>query len=114
MKNKNSSKILVLIPTYNEFENIGLLIKEIEGLRIAGLDILVVDDGSLDGTDKFVVKLSKKYKNIFLIERGVKKGIGSAHLEGIKWAYAKNYKRLITMDGDLTHSPKYFKDLILA
>lgn len=114
MRDKKLSKILVLIPTYNEFDNIGVLIGEIERLKIPNLDILVVDDGSSDGTDRLVIKLSKKYRNIFLLERGKKMGIGSAHIDGINWAYRKGYERLISMDADLTHSPKYFKDLIIA
>jgi len=108
------NKILVLIPTYNEFENIGTLIQEIERLRIPDLDILVVDDGSYDGTIDALKRLCLSYDNIFVLERGSKKGIGSAHLDGINWAYQKGYNRLITMDADLTHSPSYFKDLIEA
>lgn len=67
------NKILVLIPTYNEFENIGTLIREIERLRIPDLDILVVDDGSYDGTIDALKRLCLSYDNIFVLERGARK-----------------------------------------
>lgn len=111
---KEKGKILVLIPTYNERGNINLLIKEIENLAISNLDILVVDDGSTDGTQKELSRLTSLYRNVFVLQRGSKKGIGSAHIDGINWAYDRGYTRLITMDADLTHSPYYFRDLIKA
>ncbi len=105
-------KVLVLIPTFNEVENIGKLIKGIFGLDIPNMEVLVVDDNSSDGTVELVRRLKSEFKRINILLRKSKVGIGSAHLAGIKWAYRKGFDFLITMDADLTHSPSYIPDLI--
>ena len=106
-------KILVLIPTYNEYDNISILLKRIFSQKIPNLQILFVDDNSSDGTRELIEKYIKE-KKVFLLKRESKLGIGSAHLEGMNWAYHQGYTRVITMDCDLTHSPKYFSSLIKA
>lgn len=104
------NKQIVIIPTYNEEENIINLYKKInEYLKI---DILFVDDNSNDRTQLIIKKLKSKDKNIHHIFRPSKLGIGSAHKDGLKWAYRKKYKTIITMDGDGTHDPKYLKGMI--
>ena len=102
-------KNLIIIPTYNEALNILNVIKKILHLH-KNCDLLIIDDNSPDGTSKIVEKL--RLKNIFLIKRKNKQGIGSAHKTGLKWAYEKNYKKIITMDADGTHNPKYIKTLL--
>ncbi len=105
-------KICVIIPTLNEEKNILNIFSKIKKTNI-GLDILFIDDNSTDESQKLITKLSRKYKNIKYIYRKNKVGIGSAHKEGIKYAYKKKYDLLITMDADGTHDPKYFKKMIL-
>ena len=104
-------KLCVIIPTLNEEKNIYKLFKRINKTKVK-LDILFIDDNSLDKTQSFIKELKKKNKNIKYIFRKNKTGIGSAHKEGIKFCYKKKYDLIITMDGDGTHDPKYFKQMI--
>jgi len=103
MKDK-LNHILLFIPTYNEAGNISLLIDKILKLKL-NLDILIIDDNSSDGTGKIADELSIQHSNIFVIHRQ-ERGIGGAHLKGIKYAYEKKYNLLITMDADFSHDPK--------
>jgi dolichol-phosphate mannosyltransferase len=104
--------ILVIIPTYNERKNIKKLADKIFAQKIDNLDVLFIDDNSTDGTIDTINNLIKKNSNIFLIVRKAKMGIGSAHIDGLYWAYKNGYKKVITMDADLTHDPKDIKSLI--
>jgi dolichol-phosphate mannosyltransferase len=109
---KNNNKILIIIPTYNEADNIEPLIKEIFRNR-NDVDILIIDDNSPDGTAEIVEKLEKTYDVINLIKRSGKMGYGSACQEGFTWALkCKNYKYFITMDADFSHHPKYINDIL--
>ena len=103
------NKNLIMIPTYNEVLNIKSLIIKILKLK-KNFDLLIIDDNSPDGTQNIVKKLN--LKNVFLIIRKNKNGIGSAHKVGLKWGYKSNYKKIITMDADGTHNPKYIKALL--
>jgi len=108
-------KKLVIIPTYNEAQNICQLLEKILGLKIKGLDILVVDDSSPDGTGILVEKFREKSaykKQIFLLTRKYKEGLGKAYLAGFSWALARGYERIITMDADFSHDPKYLPKLL--
>ena len=102
-------KTLIIIPTYNEIENIPDLIKNINILEPES-DILVVDDNSKDGTGNFVKSI--KSNKVFLMSRPSKMGIGSAHKDGIRYAYKNNYELVITMDADGTHDPKYINEMV--
>ena len=102
---------LLIIPTLNEKKNILNLYKGIKKTNII-LDILFVDDNSSDGTRSEIKKLKKKDKRIRYIFRPKKLGIGSAHKDGLKYAYKKKYDTILTMDADGTHNPKYIKKLI--
>jgi dolichol-phosphate mannosyltransferase len=104
-------KILVLLPTYNERGNIERLYEEIRGLGLP-LDILFVDDNSPDGTGAILDGLSLRDRGVFVIHRPGKLGVGSAHKDGIRWAYDHGYPVLITMDSDFTHSPHYILELL--
>ncbi|MCO6500297.1 MAG: glycosyltransferase [Vicingus serpentipes] len=95
---------LILIPTYNERENVEKIFSKVNALNL-NLDVLFVDDNSTDGTKEVLNQLSTSHKNLYVINRPGKMGIGSAHQDGIKWAYDKGYETLISMDCDLTHSP---------
>lgn len=102
--------VLIVIPTYNERDNISHILAEIFQV-LPECNVLVVDDGSPDGTAEVVRTASQLNKAIFLLERECKLGIGSAHLAGIKWAYEKQYRYLVTMDADLTHDPKVILEM---
>ena len=102
---------LLIIPTLNERKNITSLIKKIKKID-KKLNILFVDDNSTDGTREEILYLKKNNKSIYYIFRRKKLGIGSAHKDGLKFAYRKNYKIILTMDADGTHNPKYIKELI--
>lgn len=101
-------KTLIIIPTFNEIENIPKLIENIKKLE-PDTDILIVDDNSGDGTGDFIRKMENN--KIFLISRAHKMGIGSAHKDGIDYAYKNNYDFVITMDADGTHDPKYIHEM---
>jgi dolichol-phosphate mannosyltransferase len=107
-------KRLILIPTYNEKENVERLSREILALKLANTDVLFIDDNSPDGTGKLLNNISKKNKKIKVIHRPAKNGIGSAHLYGINWAYKHGYSDLVTMDSDFTHSPLDIYKIIKA
>ncbi len=102
---------LLIIPTLNERKNITSLIKKIKKID-KKLNILFVDDNSTDGTREEILYLKKNNRSIYYIFRPKKLGIGSAHKDGLKFAYRKNYKTILTMDADGTHNPKYIKELI--
>ena len=102
---------LIIIPTFNESENIELIINKILLLNDSN-DILVVDDNSPDGTSKIVSDLKKEnIDRIFLIVRDNKLGLGSAYKEGFNWALNKNYSYIFEMDADLSHDPEEIVNL---
>ncbi len=99
-----SADTLIFIPTYNERDNVERLCSEILSLAPeAGL--LFLDDNSPDGTGEVLDRLARADRRVRVIHRPGKQGIGSAHREGIAWAYQEGYSRLVTMDCDFTHSP---------
>ena len=102
---------LLIIPTLNERKNITTLFKKIRKID-QEIDILFVDDNSTDGTREEILYLKKRSKSIYYIFRPRKLGIGSAHKDGLKFAYKKKYKIILTMDADGTHNPKYIRNLI--
>ena len=103
--------ILLIIPTLNEKKNISNLYRKIKKLNCK-LDVLFVDDNSTDGTRKEILQIKKKDKSVNYIFRPKKLGIGSAHKDGLKYAYKKKYTTILTMDADGTHQPKYIKSLL--
>lgn len=94
---------LVILPTYNEAENIGRLI--IELLEVEGLDILVVDDSSPDGTQDIVSRIMKSSDRVYLISREKKQGLSLAYQAGFSWGLKNGYRNLIQMDADFSHRP---------
>ena len=106
-----SKDLLIFIPTYNEHENVGRIIEQIEALHLDA-DLLFMDDNSPDGTGQLLDQLATTRPRLTVLHRSGKLGIGSAHAEGINWAYAQGYRRLVTMDCDFTHSPEYILDFI--
>jgi dolichol-phosphate mannosyltransferase len=108
-----SQKILVIIPTYNELENIQKLIPDILG-RYSKADILIVDDNSPDGTGDYVEELSLTSDRVNLIRRSHKMGLGTAYVEGFKFALKKDYDFIFEMDADYSHDPKEIKNFLKA
>jgi len=105
-------KTYVMIPTYNERENINALIGKILKLKIKNLHIAVVDDNSPDGTWKIVEDISKKNKNVHLLLRKTDKGRGSAGRDGFIYCLKHNAGIVIEMDADMSHDPKYIPLMI--
>jgi len=101
---------LIIIPTLNEKKNIKKLFSQIQKLKINS-DILFIDDNSDDGTRDKIISFSKKNRNVKFIFRPKKLGIGSAHKVGLVYGYKKRYKKILTMDADGTHNPKYIKKM---
>ena len=104
-------KTLIAIATYNEYENISLLLDSIFKENLNS-DILFIDDNSQDNTEKAIRVYQGKKTNIKLISRKKKMGVGSAHLKALEFAYSNKYDLLVTMDADFTHNPKYIKQML--
>lgn len=108
------SKALVVIPTYNEKENIQRLLDHIFSLDIA-FHVLVVDDNSPDGTAALVETSQGIFpERLFLLKRNSKSGLGTAYIAGFKWALARNYDFIFEMDADFSHNPKDLPKLYKA
>lgn len=95
---------LVIIPTYNERENVATVIKKLNSLN-TGVDILIVDDNSPDGTADIIKGLQKECKNLSLLKRSGKLGLGTAYIKGFNWALERGYQYILEMDADLSHNP---------
>ena len=99
------SNSVIIIPTYNEKENIEKMVRKVFSLPEI-FHILVIDDGSPDGTGEIIKKLQKEFiGNLHLIERKGKLGLGTAYLTGFKWALDHNYDYIFEMDADFSHNP---------
>ena len=102
----NASDSIVIIPTYNEKENIEKIIRAVFGLE-KKFHILVIDDGSPDGTAQIVKGLMDREfgDRLFLMERSGKLGLGTAYIAGFKWALERDYEYVFEMDADFSHDP---------
>ena len=107
-----NSKILIIIPVFNEEGNVKPLINRIFKYFKEKKSILFIDDNSKDKTKLEIKECQKKFNNIYLENRKSKLGIGSAHKFALRWAYKKKYKIIVTMDCDGTHHPKYIDKMI--
>ncbi|WP_417427811.1 polyprenol monophosphomannose synthase [Halpernia sp.] len=106
-------KKLVIIPTFNEKENIAAIISAVLNLN-ENFDILIVDDSSPDGTAKIVKNLQETESPLFLTERKIKDGLGKAYLHGFRWALEKDYDYIFEMDADFSHNPEDLPKLFEA
>jgi dolichol-phosphate mannosyltransferase len=96
---------LVIIPTYNEIENIREIIQEVMNLD-GDFELLVIDDGSPDGTAQAVIALQSDFSSrLHLIQRNEKMGLGTAYITGFEWALVKGYDYIFEMDADFSHNP---------
>lgn len=97
---------IVIIPTYNEKENIEAIIRKVFSLE-GGYEILIIDDGSPDGTAAIVKDLQTEFsERLFMIERKGKQGLGTAYITGFKWSLANGYDYTFEMDADFSHNPE--------
>ena len=107
-------KKLVIIPTYNEIENISKIIEAVFALEGA-YQVLVIDDGSPDGTGAAVKSLQQAYpERLHLVERSGKLGLGTAYVTGFKWALERDYDYVFEMDADFSHDPSDLPRLLYA
>jgi dolichol-phosphate mannosyltransferase len=95
---------IVIIPTYNELENVENIIRKVMSLQ-PEFDLLIVDDNSPDGTGKIVLKLQSEFPRLFLLPRKEKNGLGTAYIAGFKWCLQRDYDFIFEMDADFSHNP---------
>ena len=100
----SESHAIVIVPTYNERDNLPTLAERVLSQPVA-IDMLVVDDGSPDGTGDIADKLAKKHPSIHVLHRARKNGLGRAYCDGFRWALERDYEFIFEMDGDFSHNP---------
>jgi dolichol-phosphate mannosyltransferase len=110
-------RALIVIPTYNEIDNIEPLIQAIMGATPDSVDVLVVDDGSPDGTGQLVDAIAAQNKRVHVLHRAKKMGLGTAYVNGFKWGLERGagsavYDVFIEMDADFSHDPKYLSRML--
>lgn len=103
---------LIVIPTYNEVENIEPITSAVLGITPETVHVLVVDDGSPDGTGKLADSLAAKSPRIHVLHRKQKQGLGPAYVAGFKWGFEKGYQHLIEMDADFSHNPVFLPRML--
>lgn len=106
-----AEKALILLPTYNEKDNIERIIPEILK-QDDRLFILVIDDSSPDGTGEIADRISSENPRVFVLHREKKEGLGQAYIAGFKWALERDYDYIFEMDADFSHDPKYLPDFL--
>ena len=107
-------KILVIVPTYNEGQNIAELIAAIFEQKIQNLEVLVIDDSSPDGTADIVADLQNSNPMVHLMRRERKMGLGTAYIAGFKYALERGFDLILEMDADFSHDPKALAGLVSA
>jgi dolichol-phosphate mannosyltransferase len=108
-----NARALVIVPTYNERENIRRLIDTVLA-QDGRIDMLIVDDGSPDGTGKIVQEIVATESRVNLLERGKKLGLGTAYIAGFKWALERRYDYILEMDADFSHDPVHLRQFLAA
>jgi dolichol-phosphate mannosyltransferase len=105
-------KILVVVPTYNEVGCLERLVDSIFSQGIAGLEVLLVDDASTDGTSDLADVLSRRFSGMHVLHRAGKLGLGTAYLDGFRWGLQKDFSHFIQMDADFSHHPQYLMSMV--
>ena len=106
-------RALVVIPTYNEAENVRPITKAVRE-AVPQVHVLVVDDNSPDGTGKLADEIAVGDPQVFVLHRPGKEGLGRAYLDAFRWALARGYERIIEFDADFSHNPKYLPEMLAA
>ena len=100
-------RALIVIPTYNEIENLTPITDAVLGITPETVHVLVVDDGSPDGTGKMADDLAKKNPRLHVLHRTQKQGLGPAYIAGFRWAFENNFDQVVEMDADFSHHPRF-------
>ena len=108
-----SSSTLVVVPTYNEINNLPHLVERLLALP-EKVDILVVDDSSPDGTGAWVTEQIEQNPALHLLSRSQKNGLGRAYIAGFQWALEHDYEQIVQMDADFSHNPEDVPKLVAA
>lgn len=108
---ERSPRALIIIPTYNERENLPLIIEAVFEV-MADLHVLVVDDGSPDGTGALADDIAARDPRVYVLHREGKQGLGTAYIAGFRWALERAYPLVFEMDADFSHQPRYIPDFI--
>jgi len=109
----STRKTLIVVPTYNEKDNLPSLLEALTSFP-PEIHILVVDDGSPDGTGEIAERWSSENPRVHVIRRAGKMGLGSAYVAGFRWALERDYERIFEMDADFSHDPKYVPEMLAA
>ncbi|HSI04794.1 MAG TPA: polyprenol monophosphomannose synthase [Myxococcota bacterium] len=110
MSFKRTHDAVVLLPTYNERENLPRIVPAI--LEAAPVDVWILDDNSPDGTGTLADELAARHPRVHVVHRPGKEGLGKAYLDGFRRALAAGYTRILEMDADFSHPPRYLADLL--
>lgn len=113
MTDADASRPLVLIPTYNERDNLAPITEAVRA-AVPRAELLVIDDASPDGTGALADRLAEADPRIHVMHRPGKQGLGRAYLDGLAWGLARPYTHLVTMDADFSHDPAYLPGLLAA
>lgn len=106
-------RALIVVPTYNEVENIQPLVEAILASTPSSIDVLIVDDNSPDGTGAVIDVLVERHApRVHVLHREKKMGLGTAYVNGFRWGLAKPYDALIEMDADFSHHPSYLHAML--
>jgi len=106
-------KTIVILPTYNEAENLAKITAALFELNVEGLEILVIDDASPDGTGQLADQLALQYEDrLHVMHRPTKLGLGTAYIQGFKWAFENGAQYIIHMDADFSHKPSYIPEML--
>lgn len=103
---------LIVVPTYNESENLKPLVEAVFAAVPQSVEILIVDDGSPDGTGKLADELAKKFSRLHVLHREKKMGLGTAYVSGFTWGLKRGFEALIEMDADFSHNPRYLPRML--
>ncbi len=105
-------RTLIVIPTYNEVENLRPLVEAIFSVTPKNVEVLVVDDGSPDGTGALADRLASENSRFHVLHREKKMGLGTAYVNGFRWGIEKGFEAFIEMDADFSHHPKYLSQML--
>jgi len=108
-----AGRVLVLVPTYDEYDNVGPLISRIR-TALPAADVVVIDDASPDGTGELVAEIAAADSQVHLLSRSAKEGLGPAYLAGYHWGMERGYEVFVQMDADGSHQPEQLAELLSA
>lgn len=107
-----AKRVLIVIPTYNEIENLGPITSEVMKRTPPEVHVLVVDDGSPDGTGALADRLSAAEPRIHVLHRTQKQGLGPAYIAGFRWGFQQGFDQLVEMDADFSHHPSFLPAML--